>query len=267
MSSNSDFQLVTGSGYWRGFSNLFHKENKAWWTPRRALMLGALWVALLDGLLALALFVLPHLTGPQGEPLIPEDPLQLGSEMFVGVAALALAIGIIVLLQDAVIAEKQMGTAAWVLSKPASRSAFLGAKAAASTIGVLGLMILLPGVIGYALFWLYEPGAVAPAQFAGMMGVVAVHSLFYLALTLLLGVLVDSRGILLAVTFASLLGGGLVPFSALVRIAPWQLSQVGLLVLRGQSLGAMELTMIVATAVWTVAFLLAALWQINRAEF
>jgi hypothetical protein len=53
----------------------------------------------------------------------------------------------------------------------------------------------------------------------------------------------------------------------LVRIAPWQLPQVGLLVLRGQALGAMELTMIIATAVWSVAFLLAALWQINRTEF
>ncbi len=267
MGSNSKFQLVAGNGQWRGFSNLFQKENKVWWTPHRALMLGALWVALLDGLLALVLFVLPHLTGPQGEPLLPEDPLQVGGEMFAGVSALALAIGIIVLLQDAVIAEKQMGTAAWVLSKPASRSAFLGAKAAASTIGMLGLMILLPGVIGYALFWLYEPGAVASAHFAGMMAVIAVHSLFYLTLTLLLGVLVDSRGILLAVTFTSLLGGGLVPFPALVRIAPWQLPQVGLLVLHGQALGAMELTMIIATAVWSIAFFFAALWQINRVEF
>jgi hypothetical protein len=100
-----------------------------------------------------------------------------------------------------------------------------------------------------------------------MMAVIGLHSLFYLTLTLLLGVLVDSRGVLLAATFASLLGGGLVPFPALVRIAPWQLPQVGLLVLRGQALGAMELTMIIATAVWSVAFFLAALWQINRTEF
>jgi ABC-2 type transport system permease protein len=267
MSSNSEFQLVTGSGPWRGFSNLFQKENQAWWAPRRALTMAALWAALIDGLLALALFVLPHLTGPQGEPLIPEDPLQLGSEMFVGVFILALAIGIIVLLQDAIIGEKQMGTAAWVLSKPVSRSAFLGAKTAASLIGVLCLMILLPAIVGYFLFWLYEPGAIIPTNFAAAMGVVALHSFFYLTLTLLMGVLADSRGVLLAVTLGSLLGGGLVPFKELVQIAPWQLPQVGLLLLRGQALGTMEWTMIIATGVWSIAFLLVALWRINRIEF
>lgn len=267
MHSNSQFQAVPRNRHWQGFNNLLHKENQAWWTPRRAVMLSTLWIVLLDGLLALALFILPKLTGPQGEALIPEDPLQMGSELFAGVSILALAIGVIILLQDAIIGEKQMGTAAWVLSKPVTRSAFLAAKAAASTAGVIFLMILLPGVIAYLLFWFYEPGAVTAANLARMLSVVTLHTLFYLTLTLLLGVLVDNRGLLLALTFALLLGGGLVPFKALVQVSPWQLPQVSLLLLQGQSLGGIEWTMIGATAVWSVLFMLTALWQINRLEF
>jgi ABC-2 type transport system permease protein len=267
MLSNREYQVVPRNAHWQGFSNLFHKENQFWWAPRRAVMLCMLWIFLLDGLLALALFVLPNLTGPQGEPLIPENPLQMGSELFVGVSILALSIGVIILLQGAVVDEKQMGTAAWVLSKPVTRNAFLTSKAAASTIGVISQMILVPGLIAYGLFWLYEPGALGAANFAKMLSVVTLHTLFYLSLTLLLGVVVGNRGILLAVTFALLLGGGLVPIKALVQISPWQLSQVSLLLLQGRSLGDGEWTMIGATAIWSILFLLVALWQINRTEF
>lgn len=91
-----------------------------------------------------------------------------------------------------------MGTAAWVLSKPVTRSAFLTAKAAASTTGVICLMILLPGLIAHGLFRIFEPGTVTAANFAGMLSVVTLHTLFYLTLTLLLGVLVDNRFLLAA---------------------------------------------------------------------
>jgi ABC-2 type transport system permease protein len=221
----------------------------------------------LDGVLALALFLFPTLTDPDGNPLVDENPLQMSSEMFVGLAAVALAIGVIVAMQDAIIEEVQLGTAAWVLSKPVTRTALLAAKLAAAVLGFVLLMALPPVVGAYGLFWLYEPGAVTWPQLAGMLGVISLHALFYLTLALLLGTLTTRRGALLAVTLGSLLVGGMVPITALVQISPWQLQRVGMMVLHGMPLDNLALTMIGATAAWCVLFLGAAAWRIERMEF
>jgi hypothetical protein len=82
-----------------------------------------------------------------------------------------------------------------------------------------------------------------------------------------MGVLTNSRGVLLVVTLGVLLGGGLVPIQALVQISPWQLPQIGLLLLQGQPIGSMGMTMIIATAAWCVVFLIGAVWQFERTEF
>lgn len=267
MSSDSEFLLAAGSDTFRGFSNLIRRENQKWWTMQHMLSRTALWVVLLDGLLALSLFVFPTLTDPEGRPLFEDNPLQMSSEMFMGIAAIALAIGIIVAMQDTIIEEIQMGTAAWVLSKPVSRTAFIAAKLVASVVGMVLLMILPVALGAYTLFWLYEPGAVSWPNLAGMMAVVTLHTLFYLTLALLIGTLTTRRGVLLGVALGSLLVGGMVPIKALVQISPWQLQQVGLIFLNGLRPGSMEVTMLAATAVWCVVFVVVAVWQFDRIEF
>jgi len=267
MSSNAELQMVVGNGRFRGFGNLLQRENQNWWPLRRALSRAALWVFLLNGIVALSLFVFPTLTDPEGNLLFEDNPLQTSSEMFVGLAAVALAIGVIVALQDSIIEEIQLGTAAWVMSKPVSRTAFVAAKLVASVLGLLFLMILPVALVAYGLFWLYEPGAFAPFNFAGMMAVVTLHALFYLTLALLMGTLTTRRSVLLAVTLGSLLGGGMVPIKALVQISPWQLQQVGMMTLNGVPLDSLALTMIGATIVWCVVFLVAAVWRFQRSEF
>jgi ABC-2 type transport system permease protein len=267
MSSNVEFQMITGNNRFRGFGNLLQRENQKWWPLRRALTRAALWVLLLDGLLFLALFVFPTLTDPQGNPLVDENPLQMGSEMFVGLAAVGLAIGVIVVMQDTIIEEVQLGTAAWVLSKPISRTAFLAAKLVANVGGLLFLMVTPTALGAYALFQLYEPGAITIPNMAAMTAVSSLHALFYLTLALLMGTLTNRRGLLLAVTLGSLLGGGLVPVEALVKISPWQLQQIGVLSLHGQPIGGIGTTMIGATTVWCLLFLAAAVLRFQRAEF
>jgi len=267
MSSNAEFQMVMENDRWRGFANILQRENQKWWTPRRALLRAALWMVLLNGILALSLFVFPTLTDPDGNPIMDEGTLQMSSQMFVGLAAVGLAIGVIVAMQDSIIEEVQMGTAAWLLSKPISRPAFLAAKLLSSTVGMLFLMVLPSALVAYGLFWLYEPGAYDWLPFAGMTAVVALHAFFYLTLTLMLGTMTTRRSILLAVSLGSLLGGGLVPVEALVKISPWQLQQVGLMVLMEMPLESLTVTMLAATAVWSLIFLGTAVWQFSRLEF
>jgi ABC-2 type transport system permease protein len=267
MAANELFQPVPERGWRQGLRPLLQKEMRDWWGTRRWLWQLLLWVGLLDGMLAVALFILPTMTTPEGEPLVPGSPVQTGQELFFGLSVLAIAIGVIILMQDVIIGEKQTGTAEWVLSRPVARPAFILAKLLVYGLGTAVFMLIIPSLIGYALFALYDPGVVTVSGFLGAMGLVALHTAFYLTLCLMLGVLVESRSALLGVAFASLIGGSMAPVEALVKISPWALGQLTLLPLQGQALPPGGMTMVVSTAVWSVLFIAVALWQFNRIEF
>ena len=266
MISNAGFELEHGTGWSRGLRPMLRRENGLWWRSRRWLVQSLLWTLLLNGLLFTALFVFPALQTPEGDPAITDDPVLVGAQLFLGVGMMALAVGAIILLQDTVLGEREGGTAEWVLSKPLSREAFILAKLVANLGGTLVTMILVPGLVGFLLFYLYDPQAMSPAGFAKAQATVAAHTWFYVTLTLMMGTLLSSRAAVLGLPFASLLGGGLVPIASLVRLSPWRLGQVALLVLEGQPLDGGGLTMIAATVLWSVLFVVVAVWRFSRTE-
>jgi ABC-2 type transport system permease protein len=105
-------------------------------------------------------------------------------------ATIATAVGVVTGVQGAINREKQLGTAAWVLSKPVSRSAFELAKMLAYSIAFLVLLLLLTSLVIYAqsqMLWNQMPAL--PAFLAGWL-VMALHMLF----TIILGTLYSSRG-------------------------------------------------------------------------
>jgi ABC-2 type transport system permease protein len=80
----------------------------------------------------------------------------------------------IVLAMGAVAAEKERGTAAFILTKPASRGAFLGAKLAA-----LGLVLALATLVSVGIAWAYTAVLFEPGPIGGW---VALAVLAWLAL-------------------------------------------------------------------------------------
>ena len=68
--------------------------------------------------------------------------------IFMGLAG---AIGVSILMQTAVVGEKRSGTAAWVLSKPVSRVAFIIAKLIANSTGIVVTLVLAQGLIAYLI--------------------------------------------------------------------------------------------------------------------
>jgi ABC-type transport system involved in multi-copper enzyme maturation permease subunit len=112
----------------------------------------------------------------------------------------ALALGTIILVHGAVIGERQLGVTEWLLSKPVSRPAYVLSKLLAHSLGVLVILVGVQGAIAYGLLSL-RVGAPLPLlpYLVGMAGL-AVHTLFYLALTLMMGVLTTNRRALLGVS-------------------------------------------------------------------
>jgi ABC-2 type transport system permease protein len=121
-----------GSGWLAGFNNMLAKELGEWFRTRRWLWQLLIWVIIIDGFIALPLFILPVLVSiipglkPTAEAMFAGLPPEFrGVYAYFTILAFAGPIGVIILAQDEVIQEKLSGTAAWILSKPASRPAFI----------------------------------------------------------------------------------------------------------------------------------------------
>jgi ABC-2 type transport system permease protein len=245
-------------------ANLLGNENRMWWGTRKWLVHLLLWLVVLNGLILLV-----GLTDGQ-ETNNPVPLYETLIQVFFGVGVFATTIGMITTAQGAIVREKQLGTAAWVLSKPVSRSAFVLAKFAAYAVAFVSLAIVLPSAIFYVESLVLAGRAPGLAPFLTAVGIMAVHALFYLALTLLLGTFYDTRGpiggIAMGVLFAGFLPPNLVPQAAMLAL-PWTLGKSGVGLVLGSQLPAVWFIPVIATALWTMVFVGVALWRFGREEF
>ena len=255
-------QLRSESGWRQGLANLLRKEGSLWWGTRLGWVQALIWLGILNGMLFIPLYFMSAEFAAQGI-----EPLEAAIDMFFTFAAIAPPIGAIILMQGAVITEKQLGTAAWILSKPASRSAFVLAKLVAFGVGLLIAAFLLPGTVAYSMLSLQGGAPLPLAPFVAALGIVALHALFYLTLALMLGTFFNSRGPVLAVPLALLFGGDFVVgfWPALGEIMPWVLGRLAVLTLQG--LPWPSTLPLLSTLVWAVAFVWAAIWRFRREEF
>jgi ABC-2 type transport system permease protein len=195
--------------------------------------------------------------------------------VFISLVGMACTIGVVIMTQDAIILEKQTGTAAWVLSKPASRTAFILSKLAASFVGILITIIIVQGAVAYLQIYLATGAALPVLPFLGALGVTFLCLLFYLSLTLMLGTIFNARGgviaIPLVVAFSYQILLGFAPW--LAEIMPWNLTimlsaeKPPLAVIVAQGLPLPTLGPIIATFIACLIFTAAAIWKFNREEF
>jgi ABC-2 type transport system permease protein len=262
-------QSVNVRAWQMGFANLFRKEHAGWWHTRTWLIHSIVWLLLVNGIL---LAVLKTPVPPEAAAVTPPDS---GTMIFVIMGGLMTGLGIIIVMQGAVIDEKKSGTAAWVLSKPLSRTAFILAKLAANSLAALLIMVVLQGVVAFGLLSTFDNNPPALLPFVAALGLMALHLLFYLTLTLMLGTLFNERGAVLGIPIGLLFGAQflmqLAP--ALASIMPWTLVvpsaggslALAHLVMLGQPLP--TVTPIIATMLWIVIFVGVALWRFGQEEF
>ncbi|TVR93923.1 MAG: hypothetical protein EA416_04295 [Trueperaceae bacterium] len=255
-------ERVTEHGWRRGFANLLRKELAAWTRTRTGWVQVVVWIALLNGLLALPLVFMRDLfTTDLG------GTFDAALDMFFNLSAMIPYAGVVILAQGAIIGERQLGTAAWVLSKPVSRSAFVLAKFVALALGMLVSAVAIPSLIAYGALSLEAGAPLDAVRFAAAVGIVALGLLWYLGLALMLGTLVQQRGVVLAVPLVSIVAGDLLigAWSGLAELGPWMLGRLALVVADGGPL--LSPWPLVSTALATLVFLAVALWRFGREEF
>jgi ABC-2 type transport system permease protein len=276
MAANIAFERVNELNGLRGFANLLHKEQRAWWGTRRWWINALLWTGMLGGLTGIMVFVMPSLAEASGDPEVAAMGgvvafgMELGRTVFFQMSCLALAIGMVVSSQDAILSEKHAGVTEWILSKPVQRRSYVLAKLAAALLDLPLLLIILPSAIAYLMLSLRGGTPYPLLPFLGGVGIVSVHTLFYLTLTLLLGTIFNSRGPILGITLGFLLGGsvlgGLV--KPLLYITPWMLSKIVPMVVGSQPYPVEMLwAPLVTSLVWSVIFVIVTLAKFEKIEF
>jgi ABC-2 type transport system permease protein len=264
MIGNNAFELVGERGWRRGLGNLLRAGFGSWWKSNTWWIMTLMWTLIINGILAGVIWS----EGDMGW----EGSIALYS-MFAGIFP---AIAVVIIMQDAIVGEKESGTAAWVLSKPVSRSSFVVSKLVSNSVSMLITMALIPGLFAYLQIALSEGSLLSPFNFLGGLLVICLNLLYYLTLTLMLGTLFNHRGpvigIPLALAFGQQLIFGILPMLSL--ILPWTLivpvnnvvdMPIAASVMLGQEI--YSVIPLISVSIQIVLFIIIALWRFEREEF
>ncbi len=287
MASNAMFQRVSSRGWLQGFDNRFANENARWWKTRRWLVQVLVWLLIVNGFLAVGLLtasrsaeadaaVRERLIAEGEDPNLIPPPLtaeETGALLFFVALGIGATAGVAILGQDAVVGEKHSGTAAWLLSKPASRPAFILSRLAAYSLGILVTVVVVQGAVGYGLFFAVTGNAINLLPYLAAMGLAFLVLLFYLTLSIMLGTLFNSRGAVIGIPLVIIAAYQIIPglLPWIEQILPWKLlihlAQPSLAenLLFGRPVG--DLTPVFFTVLWCVVFTAVAVWRFNREEF
>jgi len=273
MASNSELIAVAGKGWRRGLGNLLSTELASWFKTRSWLVQAAIWIAVIDFILFIALYSI----GQEAPDVTGESPLQTGTIMFSIFAGMFAAIGTIIIMQEALVGEKLTGTAAWVLSKPVSRPSFVLSQLFGNLAGILVSVTLIPSFVAYFILSMLGKGGWLPAgQFALGVGALYLNHLFFCTFTLMLGAFFNHRGpvigIPLALLFAQQWIIGLIP--QMIEVLPYAIalpnpttnapSISGSLILGIQPDSYMPL---IWAVILSTLFSILAVWRFGREEF
>jgi ABC-2 type transport system permease protein len=272
MSANAlgQFQLVEEKGWRRGLGNLLQGEYSAWFKSSRWWKHLLMWFAIINGMMGMMIYATARAAkdGNAGPPMF----FMYG--MFGG---MFVAFGVMIIMQRVLVGEKRSGTAAWVLSKPVTRTAFVVSRLLVNTIAILLTSVIVPGVILYITLGLFSDiGWLSPLGYTAGLLMFLLHTFYWIALVLMLGTLSESSSLVIAVPmslfFVFWLGSGLVP--GLIYISPLLLTfspdpdhinSLAASFMTGEPV--FSWLPLISTAVSCLIFIAVAIRRFNRQEF
>jgi len=265
MSGNEVFELESGTGWSRGLSNMLSSGLARWFKTKTWWIQSLIW----GGMVAI---IVSTLVFSHREPA-PLLDLLMVSFIFTGLFP---AVGVIIIMQDAIVGEKREGTASWVLSKPLTRQAFVLSKVIANSVGILVNMIIVPCCLAFIIISIAHKTTLFSLGFFGAMGVIFISHFFFLSLTLMLGTFFNNRGpvigIPLAILFLQQYMLGFLP--NLRYVLPWNLvvplgntNPLVLSLIIGTPVQSDHLILLLVITLESILFLLIGLWRFNQEEF
>jgi ABC-2 type transport system permease protein len=269
-SASGQFQLVDEKGWRRGLGNLLQGEYSSWFKSSRWWKHLILWFSIINVMMLIMVIVAAAEAKDGGEG----PPVLFMYGLFGG---LFVAIGVMIIMQQVLVGEKRSGTAAWVLTKPVTHTAFVVSRLAVNSIAILLTSVIVPGVIFYiTLGLLSDIGWLSPLGFIVALLTISLHVFYWIALVLMMGTLIESSSGVIAVPivlfFIFMMGPDMVPSLIYVSPlllsfspAPEQMSALSVSFMTGEPV--FSWLPLISTAVFCVIFIAVAIRRFNRQEF
>ncbi|HMK46253.1 MAG TPA: ABC transporter permease subunit [Methanocella sp.] len=229
MTTESELRSTNYYGPFAGFRNMLQKENARWWNRKSLITQFIVWFVLLNALGICTMVGMAHIHIPPAQTANPTtlDPnaqaamengisfppdiiATTGMQIFFYMAGLLVYIGAVILGHDAILKERESCTAAWLLSKPVSRKAFMFSKLLTISAGALAIILLLQGLIAYAACSVAQGNPMPALPFLAGLGILGIGVLFYLIMSIALGTLIQSRAVALGLPIILGLGSGVI---------------------------------------------------------
>ena len=246
--------------WYAGMKNLlkreiYHERSRMYWIQQLLV-----WTLFTNGMVALFLGLPPDII----EGMEAMYVLSLATSY--GILTLLIAIFIPILLQGTVIDDKVSGTAAWILSKPVSKKAYLLSKLTASILSIVVVSVVINGAITYGVFSAFGYTLNIPG-FVMNLGLTSIVVVYFACLTIMLGTFTTSRGKVLAAAVVIGLGAQLIAryFPLILFMIPYSLPVIGIGFITGTSVAGLEV-MLLSAAVQIIAFTAIALFVFDRTE-
>ncbi|MCD1295052.1 hypothetical protein CUJ83_08585 [Methanocella sp. CWC-04] len=276
MSANSSLVRETNKGWTTGLSNMLSKENGEWWNLKSILMQLIIWTFIVNGIVAMILFIVPNMAASEGSAdaqntpgtSTPEELAHEGMMVFFNLSAMAISIGAIIISHESILKERETGTAAWVLSKPVSRKAFVISKFFANGIGVLLIIVLIQGAISYGLCSIVQGTPIDLVPYFAAVCVLGLICLFYTTLSIAMGVFSNSKAAVIGIPMLILFMGSMLSqfIQPLQYIVPHTLVPVSAGLATGAGMQQIMVVPILATAAWIAVFIGITLWKFERID-
>ncbi|HMR98685.1 MAG TPA: ABC transporter permease subunit [Anaerolineales bacterium] len=269
-SAASRLQLVNEKGWRRGLGNLLRGEYSSWFKSSRWWKHILMWFAIINGMMMIMVLA----SADAAEKGFGGPPVLFMYGIFGG---MFVAIGVMIIMQRVLVKEKQSGTAAWALSKPVTRAAFVVSRLVVNSIAILITSVIVPGIVFHlTLGFFSEIGWLSPIGFAAALLMVALHTFYWIAFVLMMGALLESTGSVIGVSmtlfFTFWYGPALIPdliyISPLLLIfspAPDQFNSLPGSFMTGEPV--FSWWPLISTVISCIAFIAVAIRRFNRQEF
>ncbi len=194
---------------------------------------------------------------------------QLGISQLVNLVPVFIPIAVVVLLQNEVIKERELGTMAWVLTSPVNRSTFIVAKYLVNILWALTLTVVLEYASCWFIFPILKQNLPPLDGYLASMGVNVLYTLFFITLTMMLGCFLKSRGAVIGIPLIAMIAqlwfeGELVN-RGLNKFLPISLNYIsGAWLSSGQT---DFMIPVAAISAWCIFFVTASIWRIRREQF
>jgi ABC-2 type transport system permease protein len=260
--SNVELIPVRSSRTLMGLGNLTRKEFSLWWGTKLWWIQTLIWLVVLNFVSTMVM----RDRGGMTDAALVDEALQT----FFLVGATAIPIAIVLTLQGAIVGERELGTASWVLSKPASRVSFVLSKLIGHFTGMAVTAIIIPSAVFLLTARLMVAEPIDIGAFAIGMAVMGLVVLFYVTFTLTLGCLFKGRGPVAGIGITLVLMGqffkGMLPLP-IVLATPWTLGDVAASFPMHELPQFDRAVPLVVVAVETIVFWLVAISRFRREEF